>query len=397
MTASIARPRWAWEDLPAFASAGLLVGASAGLGALAAWSTGSQHGPALGGLLVAAALGLELAKPAAVAGAIRAGWRRPIQAAGLAVLGIGAIAFSLSAELTLIAGARSDIVAERAGSSQKAADARVTRDRLAEELMALPLARASASIEAEVAAKVTSRADLAGCDARWLPSSKARGICIEVQQLRAELARAQRRESVASDLASAEAALRGLGAARTADPAAASLVTYAQTAGFQLDPGAVGQWLALVPVLALEIGSALAGLLLWRAPGLGLRHAGQSGGRLDAQRVRPLVQAPSTSQAGAAAATTADSPAASRQSPATAGPQPEAVDRTVRDQPKEVEARVRAAISAAGGTWAGSQRELASLAGAGRTAVGEALRRLADKRTVRLNTDPRGTAVELLA
>ncbi len=53
-------------------SAGLLITASTGFGAVYAWSVGSAHGPALGALTVALAIGLEIAKPLSLDAALTA-------------------------------------------------------------------------------------------------------------------------------------------------------------------------------------------------------------------------------------------------------------------------------------------------------------------------------------
>jgi hypothetical protein len=47
-----------------------------------------------------------------------------------------------------------------------------------------------------------------------------------------------------------------------ADPGATALMTYLSALGISVSAGLVAQWLNLVPVLALELGSALAGVLV---------------------------------------------------------------------------------------------------------------------------------------
>ena len=80
-------------------------------------STGSKHDLVLGVLSVAMALGLEIAKPFAVAGAFASlrEWRL-LQAVALGLTGLLAIGYSLQAELTFMAMTRGDLVAERAGT-----------------------------------------------------------------------------------------------------------------------------------------------------------------------------------------------------------------------------------------------------------------------------------------
>ncbi|MFM9943034.1 MAG: hypothetical protein ACKVP7_26485 [Hyphomicrobiaceae bacterium] len=122
MTHPIPEIRSDWEAAGAKLAAVLLVGSSAGLGALYAWSTGIRHGVALGCLSVAMAVALDMAKPLALSGALAAGWRRPARAAALGLLAIAAITYSLTAALTLLGIARGDGLAERADAGQKAAD-----------------------------------------------------------------------------------------------------------------------------------------------------------------------------------------------------------------------------------------------------------------------------------
>src|SRR5919108_3215287 len=119
-------------------SATLLVVASAGFGCVFAWTQGSQHGPLMGALSVAAAAGLDLAKALAVAGAMAAARERhPGRALGLTLMAALAVAYSLTAELSLIAGARGDAVAERVARAAAAKDTRTRRERAEAELSAL--------------------------------------------------------------------------------------------------------------------------------------------------------------------------------------------------------------------------------------------------------------------
>ncbi len=102
-------PRVAVSTLITTTSAAALVIASAGFDAFYAWHTGSHHGPVLGALSVLMALGLEGAKPFAIEGVFTSlrSWS-PFRAVALALLGTVAIAYSLTAELSLIASIRAD-------------------------------------------------------------------------------------------------------------------------------------------------------------------------------------------------------------------------------------------------------------------------------------------------
>lgn len=131
------------------AAAALLVSASAGFGAYYAGSLGAEHGPLLAGLSIAMALGLELAKPFSIAATFDAlrGWRL-MEGAALAVLGLVAIAYSLSAELSLMATMRSNLAAGRAAATDAAHIARDRYARAKAELDGLRPTRPAAELQA---------------------------------------------------------------------------------------------------------------------------------------------------------------------------------------------------------------------------------------------------------
>jgi hypothetical protein len=123
-------------------AASALIIASAGFGAYYAGSLGAEQGPLFAILSVAMAIGLELAKPFSVAAAFDA-FRssRICQGVAVALLGVVAISYSLSAELSLWAGMRSDKIAARAAESNVAISARDQYQRAKLELDGLPSAR----------------------------------------------------------------------------------------------------------------------------------------------------------------------------------------------------------------------------------------------------------------
>ena len=256
----------------ALASASALVIASAGFGAVYAWSTGSQHGFALGALSVLMAVALECCKPLALANALSAfGSFKLVRGLALALLAVVAIAYSLTAELGLMAGARGDVVAERAAALSELrnsqADAQRARERYdtaKAELAKLPPSRPAAELQAEVEALLlTPGAD--GCT--QINGKVTKSICPQVSALRVELGRAQRRAELETALYRAMPDIRKSGDPNgapvgQADPAAAALVVYLTALGFVVAPERLTEWLALIPVLALEVGSALALVLV---------------------------------------------------------------------------------------------------------------------------------------
>ncbi|MEI9901810.1 MAG: hypothetical protein WDN31_18800 [Hyphomicrobium sp.] len=187
-------------------SAASLVAASAGLGAVYAFQTGSEHGAILGALFVVMAVGLELAKPLAVTAAFTSfrSWA-VVRGAALALLAMVAITYSLSAELSLMAGTRGDVVAHREAalkaSTNTDAEVKRARDRYemaTKELATLPAARPTAELQAQIdGLLMTPGAD--GCTA--INGKITQAICPQVAALKTEKARADRRAELGAIIA----------------------------------------------------------------------------------------------------------------------------------------------------------------------------------------------------
>jgi hypothetical protein len=248
--------------LAASASSLGLVVASAGFGCVYAWRTGSTHGYMLGALTVVFAVALEIAKPLAVNSFFSAIRQRTFgQALCLLVLSALALAYSITAELSLMAGIRSDVVAARQAQSKaakdhtKAAEHReVERQRIERELATVGKARPAAELKALIA------------------SYKAKGVCAipdmaavcPANKLMPELGRAERREKLELALAALNQGEQSVSIAPIevkADPAAEALSIYLGLLGITVLPATLTEIMILVPVLALEIGSALAVVL----------------------------------------------------------------------------------------------------------------------------------------
>ena len=208
------------------------------------------------------ALGLELAKPLAVSSAMSAirDWKLG-EATALLILGGVSVAYSLTAELSLMARSRADAVAERVDSGSKAKETRDARDRARIELDKLPATRPAT----ELAPLLKSAKVLAG-DCSRITTATQRDACKSLPAWESELARAPRYADLRSQLATAETALAGIGTGKTADPGSVALAIYFAALGITVDPARLGDWLVLVGVLALEVGSAL-GVVLVRTDG----------------------------------------------------------------------------------------------------------------------------------
>lgn len=250
------------QRLLATACACGLVIASAGFGAVYAYRVGSEHSAFLAALSVLMALGLEGCKPLAISLAMKCKSARVVLP--MACLGLVAVTYSLTAELSLMASNKSDLAATRTAQSEAAREAVGRRQRITDELLSLGLQRPSESIQAELNALLTDKR-LNNCQG-WLANVRLREICIDqVSPLQAEFAKAERREKL-------EAELNGITKEGDAvqvgssDPGSIALATYLGALGITVRIDVVSQWLVLVPVLALELGSAFAVVLVHSLP-----------------------------------------------------------------------------------------------------------------------------------
>jgi hypothetical protein len=147
---------------------------------------------------------------------------------------------------------RGDLTAERQQAHDRAKRANEAYERAKAELATLKPSRTVGELEAAIA-----RQSANGCGAQ---NSKGSWVCPVHSSLLAELSRAKRRQELEGIMIQG-AAISGPAVA-SADPGSVNLATYLGALGLSVKPEAVAQWLALVPVLALEAGSALAGLLV---------------------------------------------------------------------------------------------------------------------------------------
>lgn len=256
-------------DLLSKVAACALVAASAGFGAVYAWTTGATHGAVLGGLSVLFAVALEICKPLALRNALTALSRFDlIRTGALAILAVTAISYSLTAELSLWSALRADSIASRQSAADTAATAKTQTKRQTElyervnaDLASMLPARTDAEIQADIT-KLFADNPAAG-DCSVMDGKVSRRVCPLVDALKAEAARGKRREELRAELV-ALAAVRPMTINATtvdADPAASALATYLTFIGIAVPVNVLGEWLALIPVLALEVGSAFAGLL----------------------------------------------------------------------------------------------------------------------------------------
>ena len=206
------------------------------------------------------AIGLEVAKPFSITAAFEAFRSSRIsQGVAVALLGIVAISYSLSAELSLWASMRSDRIAARAAESNVAISARDQYQRAKLELDGLPPARTSAELQSLIeGVLIDPRAG--GCAV--IDGKFTRENCPKIAEWKAEQARSQRRGQLEQTIHDAGAAMASGPIPKTADPGAAALATYLAIFGVKVEPRLLTELLVLVGVIALELGSALSLVLV---------------------------------------------------------------------------------------------------------------------------------------
>jgi hypothetical protein len=326
----------------------------------------------IGGLSVLTALGLEGAKPFAFEGAVAAlrSWS-PVRAAALAALGTVAIAYSLTAELSLMAATRADASAKRTQDSATAAAAKARYAATERELETLPVTRPVAALNAEIA-RLRTTPGLAPCYDIAAPSfgPTSRRVCAHIATLTAEAATTTRRAELQAALASAERDIAAAPLATEADPAAAALTAYLAVLGVPSEAETLSKWLALVPVLALEVGSALAVILT----------GGTVTGR---ERLHPAASAPRSAIASdfGAERTLGRPEAIAAQTPAIGG----------------LKSALLEHLRGCGGQLRTGQRSLAKALGVSTTELHRAIHALAATGVIALSTAPTGTELRLVS
>jgi len=367
-------------------STALLVLASAGFGALFAWTTGSKHGLLLGALSVAMALGLEGAKPFAVAGAFNAFGRWQL-GQGLALASVGALAvlFSLTAELTFMVMARGDLVAERSGGADAARKAEARYVRADAELQTLAAARPASELAPEIA-KLKATPGANGCNK--VNGKISREVCAEVSDLEAESARDARRRELEAIMREAERERAAAPPIVAADPGAAALAVYAASLGVTVSPEVISMWLPLVGVLALEIGSAF-GVLLMRAAGPVSDEAVTGIATNRASQVAPVSHEDAAPPASGVAALGVPEPAR----PCT--PRPNTKDDDPSGPRQRAMGELLGRLKTEGGQLTGSTRGLAKLFGTSRGTIHRAIADAVAAGMIRVEATMSGTRIAL--
>lgn len=347
-----------------------------------------------GGLALAVTVGFVML-PSFVAAAFRdREWAKAVAFAAVALL-CGALSLSNIAgssfghRLATTANAK-DTAANRATAARQVEKAEA-------EINALGVTRPPGAIDADIAAKLASRLDLDGCEAKWLASPKARAVCIEVARLRSEKATADRRVEL-------EAAIRetldGVNRTRASDAIgngpSIAIVALATKLGLRIESEAADLLKSIGTAFAVEM---LAAVLFTIA---GAPRPTQCPTAVPTPRLPSIQVADDGTSVGAVATTsrggvprTEGSQAPVTQPPmAVAGPEAIPVYHAPDDA---AGAAVLAALSVRGGSVVASQRSMADMFGVSKSSVNRVLKQLEAAGQVRLLTNSRGTAVELIA
>jgi hypothetical protein len=378
--------------------------ASAGFGCYFAWTQGAHHGPVLAAFAVAMALGLELAKPFAVEAVFSSlrSWGI-CRALAMLVLATVAIGYSLTAELSLMAMARGDAAAERMKVSAATKDDRAELARLLAERSAMTFTAATAETvgaarEAVAGAERTRKAECgngragqrgSNCRAREADEAVARQ---KLSEAIADKAATDRAAKLDAEAAIVRARLSKAPVASTADPGASALASYLCLFGVNVPASMLAEWLVLVGVVALEVGSALA-VVLVRAVSTGHQaskkspptHSLDVSGRTPARPAQSQLALPDTKPA--------EKP--NRDGSKSGGKRPQKSAKGRTPASKRRLSNVVRLVQRAGGHLDGGQRELARKLKLSKSRTHELLKEGAAAGMLKVKTSKLGTSVAL--
>ena len=241
------------------------------------------------GMAIAAAIGTASCLPALV----RALNRLDIPRAAVALVGLILFgSYSLSCALGSAGSTQTSAARTEHDATAARSRAQTAHDAAQRELATIGITRAPAEIQAEIDAALGTRRDLdvgQGACRGWLPSAAARGVCINVADLRAEIETAQRRARLIADAETARYALDSTSSIRPANSDAASIARLLTALGRPADTDTVALWLLILTAVLVELGGgicfALSGPQTRRLPASGI----------DASFKRQTVEAGSSS------------------------------------------------------------------------------------------------------
>ena len=310
----------------------------------------------------AASDGLKVLCPLALVATLsRRAWG---EAAAVTLVLVVTATYSLTSAITFAHGSRDAVTASRIDAAQTASLTRQAFDTATAQLAALGTARLAGEVTAERDA-ILSDPRAGGCATLDGPFTKLH--CPQVATLTGELARAQERQRLETDVAQLRSELAALPAVSAPDPAASAVAGYLALFGFKAPPEAVAFWLSALAVALVEVGSAF-GLVVAGA----LAH------------VPPSAVAIGLPSLATKQAEPADVPSAAL---------PVAVEAPVVVAKPSDPALVRLKAAANSGVIDASQSELARVLGTSKTAAHRTLHRLAELGAISMTSGTRGTHI----
>jgi hypothetical protein len=214
-----------------------------------------------GALAIAAALMMSVL-PSALVKSVKA---RSASASMLCLLGIAIFgAYSLASALGASTNVRLQAGSNASDAAAQRAELTKRRDKAEADLKMLAPSKPSTELDAEIAKLIASRKDLNpsgnGDCVGWLPGIKSREVCVEVSELRVELARAKKHEALEIEIRETSGALGKISSASTAaNVDAMALQGYLTLVGLRLDIDDVNRLLVALTVAAIELG------VVWRS------------------------------------------------------------------------------------------------------------------------------------
>jgi hypothetical protein len=208
-----------------------------------------------GGVAVAASIILAIA-PSAFVHSMKARSWGGVGASLLAVLIFGG--YSVTAALGSATGWRMVAGLDAGDATTARTTAVATIEAKTKELAALAPTRITAELQAELDRLEGSRKDLNDCMG-WLPDVKARSVCIQIADVRAEAGRASRRGEIEGEIVAARQSLTAQPARSTvANTDAVALQGFASALGWTVSIDTLNRLLVLASVLVIELGGGLA-------------------------------------------------------------------------------------------------------------------------------------------
>jgi hypothetical protein len=344
---------------------------------------------------VATSIGLALAPSALIASLTAKRYTAALMAlAGVVIFGT----YSITAALGSASGGRMAAQNEASEVSKTRSRHQATYDSATEELVTLSAARPAKELQAEIASLLrTPGAD----DCKEINGKVSARVCPQVDTLRVEVARAEKREALQTSITVASTELAKLPTAKVANTDALALAGYLNAFGMQVTTDTLNRLLVIMAVLVIEFGG---GLSLASAMALSSTQTGHWTSRgMEPNPDRSHTDTPAQPQTPVSAPATPRN----RAVPASVLAPTDKRKRTSKKENgrcggpgsggQRMPANVVDLLKSRGGRIEGGQRGLAKLLGVGKSRMNEVLHELAATGAVCLSTSKSGTTVALAA